>query len=613
VTSALLFLALAAAQSSAPPGRSEFTARCASCHGGDANGGERAPAIRRDRTDAQLIDLIRRGKPATGMPAFNLPAADMQRLIAFIRATPPLAEPSSHLQNVRAIPFSELAAPHAGDWPSYHGRLDGNRHSPLAQISAANVSKLAPRWMFTFSGSGNLQNTPVVVDGVMYATAVNEVHALDARNGRSLWRFQRPRSQGLSGDAAGGINRGVALLGTRVFLVTDNAHLLALDRANGKLEWEVEMADSRQNYGATSAPLAVHDLIVSGTSGGDEGARGFLAAYRADTGERVWRLWTIPAAGEPLAKTWVGSALEHGCTTAWLTGTYDPKLDLLYWTTGNPCPDYNGDERKGDNLYSDSVLALKPATGELQWHYQFTPHDLHDWDAQQTPMLIDAPFGGTQRHLLVQANRNGFFYVLDRTDGRLLLGKPFVDKLTWASGIGADGRPQLLPGAEPTVEGVRACPAVEGATNWFSTAFHPDTGLFYVMSLEKCNIYTKAPAVWQAGKSYYGGTTKRVPGEVPKKYLRALDPQTGRRVWELPQDGPGGSWGGVLSTAGGVVFYGGDGGDFAAADARTGRPLWHWPANAFWKASPMTFLASGRQYVAIAAGPNILAFALPEE
>jgi alcohol dehydrogenase (cytochrome c) len=613
VTSALLFLALAAAQSAAPPGRQEFTARCASCHGGDANGGERAPAIRRDRTDAQLIELIRRGKPAVGMPAFDLPLPDLQRLVAFIRATPPVAEPSSHLQNVRDVPFSELTAPHAGDWLSYHGRLDGNRHSPLAQISGGNVSKLAPRWMFTFSGAGRLQTTPVVVDGVMYATAVNEVEALDARNGRSLWHFQRPRSQGLSGDAAGGINRGVALLGTRVFLVTDNAHLLALDRASGKLVWEVEMADSRQNYGATSAPLAVHDLIISGTSGGDEGARGFVAAYRADTGERVWRFWTIPAAGEPLAKTWVGSALEHGCTTAWLTGTYDPKLDLLYWPTGNPCPDYNGDERQGDNLYSDSVLALKPATGELKWHYQFTPHDLHDWDAQQTPMLIDAPFAGTQRHLLVQANRNGFFYVLDRTDGRLLLAKPFVDKLTWASGIGADGRPQLLPGAEPTVEGVTACPAVEGATNWFSTAFHPDTGLFYVMSLEKCNIYTKAPAVWQAGKSYYGGTTRRVPGEAAKKYLRALDPQTGRRVWELPQDGRGVTWGGVLSTAGGLVFYGADGGEFAAADARTGRPLWHWPANVIWKASPMTFLAGGRQYVAIAAGPNILAFALPEE
>jgi alcohol dehydrogenase (cytochrome c) len=547
------------------------------------------------------------------MPAFNLPDGDIERLIAFIRANPAVAEPAASLQNVRAIPFSELAAPRAGDWLSYHGHLHGNRHSSLAQIGTANVGRLAPRWIFTVPGSARLEMTPVVADGVMYATAVNEVYALDARNGRVLWRFQRPRTPGLAGDAAGGINRGVALLGTRVFLVTDNAHLLALDRATGKLAWDVEMADSRENYGATSAPLAVKDLIISGTSGGDEGARGFVAAYKAETGERVWRFWTIPKAGEPLAKTWAGSALEHGCTTAWLTGTYDPDLDLLYWTTGNPCPDYNGDERQGDNLYSDSVLALKPATGELKWYYQFTPHDLHDWDAQETPMLIDAPFGGTEKHLLVQANRNGFFYLLDRTDGRFLLAKPFVDKLTWASGIGADGRPQLLPGAEPTAEGAHACPAVEGATNWYSTAFHPGTGFFYVMSVEKCAIYTKGPAVWQAGKSYYGGTTRRVPEEAPKKYLRALDPKTGRRVWEVPQEGRGNTWGGVLSTAGGVVFFGDDSGDFAAVDATTGQRLWRWAANASWKASPMTYLANGRQYVAIAGGPNILSFALPEE
>jgi alcohol dehydrogenase (cytochrome c) len=371
------------------------------------------------------------------------------------------------------------------------------------------------------------------------------------------------------------------------------------------------MADSSQNYGATSAPLAVKDLVVSGTSGGDEGVRGFIAAYEAATGKRVWRFWTVPLPGEPLAKTWVGRALEHGCTSAWLTGTYDAKLDLLYWTTGNPCPDYNGDERGGDNLYSDSVLALKPDTGELKWHFQFTPHDLHDWDAAQTPMLIDARFGGTERHLLAEASRNGFFYLLDRTNGHFLLARPFVEKLTWASGIDSSGRPQLLPGAEPSPEGTRACPSVEGATNWFSTAYHPGTGLFYLMALEKCNIYTKSDAVWHAGESYYGGETRRVPGEVPRKFLRALDIQTGKIVWEHGQEGPATTWGGVLSTAGDLVFYGDDGGDFAAVNARTGRPLWRWPANANWKASPMTYMAGGRQFVAIAGGPNILAFGLP--
>jgi alcohol dehydrogenase (cytochrome c) len=604
-------LVLAAVLLAAQPGREEFEVRCAACHGADANGGERAPAIRRDLSSAELREIVRSGRPGGGMPPFQLPPREMERIIAYIRATPGAPAPPTRLENVRSIPFSELVDPHPGDWPTYHGRMSGNRDSTLAQIDTTNVARLGARWMFTIRGSQHLEVTPVVVDGVMYVTSVNEVYALDARNGRAVWHFARPRSKGLVGDAAGGINRGVALLGRRAFLVTDNAHLVALDRATGHLEWDVEMADSRRNYGATSAPLVVRDLVISGTSGGDEGVRGFIAAYRASTGERVWRFWTAPLPGEPLAKTWVGRALEHGCTTAWFTGTYDPTLDLLYWTTGNPCPDYNGDERLGDNLYSDSVVALKPANGELAWYYQFTPHDLHDWDAVQVPMLIDAPFGGAPRHLLAQANRNGFFYVLDRTDGSLLLAKPFVEKLTWASGIGADGRPRLLPGSEPTADGTRVCPAVEGASNWFSTAFHPGTGLFYAMALEKCNIYTKSAALWEAGQSFYGGATRDVPGEVPKKYLRAIDIQSGRIVWEHAQDGTASTWGGVLSTAGNLVFYGDDNGDFAALDAKSGRKLWSWPANANWKASPMTYLAGGRQYVAIAGGPNVVAFGLP--
>ncbi|HVX67189.1 MAG TPA: PQQ-binding-like beta-propeller repeat protein, partial [Bryobacteraceae bacterium] len=412
------------------------------------------------------------------------------------------------------------------------------------------------------------------------------------------------------GDAAGAINRGVAVLGDRLFMVTDNAHLLALHRANGGLIWDVEMADSHQHYGATSAPLVVGDLVFSGTSGGDEGARGFLAAYTAATGERVWQFWTMPKPGEPLASTWVGRAIEHGCGTAWLTGTYDRVSNTLFWTTGNPCPDYNGDERKGDNLYSDSVLALEPETGKLRWYYQFTPHDVHDWDAAQTPMLVDAEFQGRKRALLIQANRNGFFYVLDRSNGKLLLAKPFVQKLTWASGIGADGRPQLLPGAEPTVTGARVCPAVEGASNWMSTAFHPGTGLFYVMALEKCNIFTKSSAWWEPGKSFYGGSTREIPGEPGRKYLRAIDIQTGKIAWEIEQPGDAESWGGVLSTASGVVFYGDDSGAFAAADAKTGKVLWYFHTNQLWKASPMTYLVDGKQFVAVAAGSNILAFGM---
>lgn len=351
----------------------------------------------------------------------------------------------------------------------------------------------------------------------------------------------------------------------------------------------------------------MNDLVVSGHSGGDEGARGYLAAYRPEDGKEVWRFWTVPAPGEPGSETWKGKEWEHGCAATWLTGTYDVAQNLLLWPVGNPCPDYNGDERKGDNLYSNSVIALDPATGKLRWHFQFTPHDLHDWDATETPMVVD--LDGRKR--LAHADRNGFLYLLDRETGKPVYVKPFVDKLTWATGVDqTTGRPMVNPASIPTEAGVRACPAVEGATNWFSTAFHPGTGLLYVQALEKCSIYTKAPAVWRAGESHYGGDTKRVPGEQGRKYLRAIDLRTGGKRWEIAQEGPANTWGGVMSTAGGLVFFGHDDGSFAAADARNGKLLWRFEANQTWKASPMTYVHRGRQFVAIAAGSNVLAFGL---
>ena len=511
------------------------------------------------------------------------------------------------------VTFADIVDPRPGEWPTYHGKLSGNRHSALDQIHRGNVAGLSMRWLFPVPNSPPLQVTPVVVDGVMYVTTVNQAYALDAATGRQLWHYARPRTEGQvpTGDAAIGKNRGVAVLGDRVFMVTDHAHLIALHRVSGSLLWEMEMADYRFHYGATAAPLVVKDLVISGVSGGDEGIRGFLAAYRASTGEEVWRFWTIPAPGEPLSETWVGRALEYGCGATWFTGTYDPDADLLYWTVGNPCPDYNGDERLGDNLYSSSVVALDPDDGTLRWHYQFTPHDVHDWDAQQTTMVVDALFGGRERKLLIQASRNGFFYVLDRITGDLLLAKPFVDKLTWASGIGSDGRPQLLPGATPTVEGVKACPTLVGATNWMSTTYNPDTGLYYVMALEQCQIYTKSSAWWEPGQSFFGGTTHDIPGEPGKKYLRAIDIQTGEITWEYPQEGLGNSWGGVVSTAGGLVFFGDDSGAFAAVDAKTGELLWHFHTGQLWKASPMTYMVDRKQFMAVAAGNNILAFGLP--
>jgi alcohol dehydrogenase (cytochrome c) len=526
----------------------------------------------------------------------------------------PEADRAPAVRSNRQITFSDISRPRPGEWPTYHGHLSGNRHSPLAQINADNVQRLQQKWLLAMGGARALQMTPVVLDGVMYVTAVNEARAVDARTGRQLWQFSRPPTPGLvpTGDPASGINRGVAVIGDRVFLQTDHAHLLALHRLTGKLVWDVEMADHRLNYGSTGAPLVVNDLVIAGISAGDEGVRGFLDAYRAATGERVWRFWTVPARGEPGSETWVGKAIEHGCAATWLTGTYDPSARLLYWPTGNPCPDYNGDERKGDNLYSSSVVALDPDTGKLKWHFQFTPHDLHDWDANQPPVLLDARFRGRPRKLLVQASRNGFFYVLDRLTGAFLLGEPFVKNLTWASGIGADGRPRLLPGYDNTVDGTRTCPNVTGAANWPATAYNPATGLFYVMAGEGCAIYKKNSTWFELGKSFYGGTTERLTIEGGGKFLRALDLETGKIVWEIPDIGGSVSASGVLSTAGGLVIYGDNtGGAVVAADAKTGKRLWHFNTGEVWKASPMTYAIDGQQYIGVVAGSTVMTFGLP--
>jgi alcohol dehydrogenase (cytochrome c) len=628
-------------------GRTLFDLHCARCHGGDANGGQYGPGIATRmalRSDADLALLIREGIPQRGMPPTPLSDADDRALGAFLRTLRPREGPLPAVQ-ARLVDGSTVAGlamnrSHADlqlldesgrlrllraegnrfrpvtseqEWPTYHGSLTGNRFSAVDQITPANVSRLAPVWMFAMQGAERLQTTPVVVQGVMYVTNVNEVVALDAGSGRRIWRFQMPRTKGLAGDAAAGINRGVAIAGDRVFLATDHAHLVALDRHTGERLWDVEMADWRQNYGATSAPLTVGGLVISGISGGDEGVRGFLAAYDQVSGRETWRFWTVPGPGEPGSETWRGRDIEHGCASTWLTGTYDADLDTLYWPTGNPCPDYDGRQRQGDNLFSDALLALNPRTGRLKWHFQYTPHDLWDWDAQQPPLLVDAQWEGRQRKLILHANRNGFFYVLDRTDGSLLRATPFVKKLTWASRIGPDARPVLNRNQVPTPEGTTVCPAVEGATNWFSTAFDPARGLYFVQALEKCTVYTLVPGTWEAGKSFYGGTTRNVPGEGGEKSLRALDLATGGVRWELPQIGPANSWGGVLATAAGLVFFGDDSGAFAAADSAMGRRLWEFQTNVLWKASPMTYVFDGRQYVAIAAGGAILAFSLGPE
>ena len=500
------------------------------------------------------------------------------------------------------------------DWPTYHGDPSGNRYSKLTEINRSNVSRLTAKWMFPLPGVTSIENTPVVVDGMMYVSSANECYALDAGSGRVVWHMQRPRTKGLAGNAAAGFNRGVAWAGNRIFMLTDNAHMIALNRFNGELLWETPMADWHENYNGTSAPLAVDGLVISGTAGGDEGVRGFVAAFDQNTGKEVWRFWTVPLPGEPGSETWKGADQAHRSGATWMTGTYDPQLDTLFWPVGNPGPDFDGHEREGDNLYTDSILALDAKTGKLKWYYQFTPHDVHDWDAQEPPVLVDTTWQGQPRKLLLQANRNGFFYVLDRTNGAVVLGKPFLRNLNWAEGIGRDGRPILKTLPKDANGDTYVCPSFQGGTNWFSTSFNPTTGLYYFNALERCNLFTERHGEWAAGKSYMGGAARPAPGESFTKYLRAVDVQTGEIKWDLPQvSGSLTASAGVLSTASGLVFFGENSGSFMAADAADGKPLWSFASNQTWRASPMTYEFDHHQYVAIATGQGIIAFGLPAQ
>jgi PQQ-dependent dehydrogenase (methanol/ethanol family) len=503
---------------------------------------------------------------------------------------------------------AEIAAvmrPQAGEWPAYNGTAGGNRYSALAQINTGNAKNLQLEWLYSLESPG-LETTPIVSDGIMYVTGPGKVCALNPSTGSEIWCYARPADPGQhagrrSSDSQP--NRGAAVLGDRIFFVTEDAHLICLNRVTGGVMWDVSMAEGPGRYLATAAPLVVNDLVISGVAGGDSPLRGFISAYKVTTGKLAWRFFTIPNPGEPASETWAGNALPTGGGATWLTGSYDADTGTLYWAVGNPFPATNGDERGGTNLYTNCVIAMEAKTGKLLWHYQFTPHDLHDWDATEPLVLANAKFKGRDRKLLLQANRNGFLYVLDRTNGELLLAKPFVKKLNWASGISADGKPQLLPANKPTKAGVKGCPAVRGATNWYSTAFNPATNLFYVMAVEDCSIYK------QSDVGGYEGY--RDPSDSGLKYLRAFDISTGEMVWEAPQVGPQeANYSGVLTTAGGLVFYGETGGALAAADAKTGKILWTFHANQPWKASPVTYTLNGRQYVAVASGGNILAFAL---
>jgi alcohol dehydrogenase (cytochrome c) len=504
-----------------------------------------------------------------------------------------------------------LVQPAGANWIVYHGDYTGRRLSSLSQIKRENVQQLRAEWVFHARNTNRLEDTPVVVNGLMFVTAANDAFALDATTGREVWHHSRPISEGLIDDASQHINRGVAVWRDRVYMETDNAHLLCLDARSGNQIWDVAYADWNKNYGATSAPLVVKDKILVGTSGGDDGVRGFLAAFDALTGKLAWRFWTIPGPGEFGSESWPGQAYLHGGGTTWMPGTYDPGLNLVFWGTSNPAPDFNDDVRPGDDLYTDCVLALDADTGKLKWYFQFTPHDLFDYDAVETPILIDTVYKGQPRKLLVQANRNGYLYVLDRTSGKFLSATPFVEKLNWAKGIDEQGRP-IRADVRPTPAGTRVCPGFAGATNWYAPSYNEATHMVYFLASENCQNFISEPTPeFQEGKAYYSTGVKRIPGETPQKLLLAFSLATGSFAWKYLQTGRGRSAAGTMTTAGGLLFFGDEAGYLEAVDAQTGKPLWHFNTGQDITASPMTYAVEGKQYVAITSGSDIFSFALP--
>ena len=496
------------------------------------------------------------------------------------------------------------------NWLIYSGGYYSQRYSTLDQIDRDNVADLKVEWVHQFNTLSRVETTPVVIDGLMIITeSPSNVIALDAVTGRPFWTYEHPIPEEIR-VCCGENNRGVAVLGDMVYLGTVNGHLLALDIATGNVIWDVQVERPEAGYSITSAPLVIENKVITGMAGGEYGVRGFLDAYDATTGERLWRFYTIPGPGEPGNETWSGNSWRTGGAPTWLTGSYDPELNLIYWGTGNPAPDWNGDMRLGDNLWADAVIALDADTGELVWGFQFTPHDTHDWDAVQIPILADMEIDGVVRKVMLWANRNAFYYVLDRETGEFLHGTPYA-KQTWAKGLDQNGRPILIENMDPTEEGVEVSPTIGGATNWNSPSFSPMSGLFYTYALDGATIYFKRDDDYVEGDQFTGGYGTNA--DDPENFfaaIRALDPLTGARQWEYPISTVGGRPG-ILSTGGGLIFSGSGDGHIFALDQDTGENLWYLSVGRGVHAAPMTYSVGGRQYMSVAASHSLFTFALP--
>jgi PQQ-dependent dehydrogenase (methanol/ethanol family) len=547
----------------------------------------------------------------TLMPAASLNADQVNNLVAFLKA-PAGAErdltrwkPAADFNVTWARLRNSAAEP--WNWLHYWGDLQGTHYSTLKSITPANVPKLAAQWTFQFGASG-IETSPIVADGLMFVTGPRDnAAALDARTGFPIWRYRRTLPA-FHANCTVSTNRGFAILGDRLYLGTLDAHLVALDARTGRVVFDVAVADYQKGFSITHAPLVVDGKIIVGVTAGECALYGFLDAYDAVTGKRLWRVQAIPQPGDPARQTWSGDSAEFGGGPTWMTGTYDPETDTIFWGTGNPSPDYDGSVRLGDNLYTDSVLALDPATGRIKWYFQFTPHDTHDWDSSETPVILDATFQGKPRKLLIQANRNAFYYVLDRETGEFLLGKPFT-RQTWADGLNPKGRPIVIHDTDPTPEGNYVCPDATGGTNWDSPSYDPLTKLFFVGARDSCATYKSIVKKPVPGLPYTGTGDQADESVGAKGVVTAIEPLTGNIRWKFPLQN-GSASAGVLATGGGVLFAGSRDGYLIGLDARTGKLLWKYQTGTEIRSSPIAYAIDGRQYIAISNDSSLTVFAL---
>jgi alcohol dehydrogenase (cytochrome c) len=596
-----------------------FHKQCAGCHGNDGSGGPHAPSLRRSGfkhgdSDLAIYKTLRDGIQGTAMPSAGLSLRELLQVVANVKALQPDSSENHKGETSRwAIQVSserlQAAGANLDEWLTYSGSYNGWRHKSLAEITPANVAQLRIRWIKQFdSHDSKIEATPLVIDGLLLmVVSVSNVSALDAKTGDLIWEYQRQIPAGLP-LCCGRVNRGLAAYGNTIFFGSADGYLVAINANGGKLIWQTPVANPSGGYSITGAPLVVNRSVVVGVAGGEFGIRGFLAAYDVSTGQQQWKFETIPGPGEVGNETWENDAWRTGGGATWNTGSYDPSTDLLYWGVGNPSPDISGDVRPGDNLFTNSVIALHASTGKLAWYFQFTPHDEHDWDSAQTPVLADLPVNGEVRKVICWPNRNGFYYVLDRVTGEFLVGVPVVE-LNWADGLTSKGRP-ILSDARVSTAGRRIRPGISGGTNWQNPAFDPERRLIFVPATIGSSVFTKQPpnrvARQRDGQWLGSGWTSTEPLIL---LVRALDAGTGQQKWEYNPSTPGRDFSGLLSTEGGLVF-GASGGVFFAMDADTGREVWRASLGGSTWSAPISFTVDGRQVIAVAAGRALFVFGL---